>query len=268
MQLPRFWAVSGGFVLGLAGLAAAPSAFALDPTRSIQQMHHRAYTQADGLPSSVTTIAQTPDGYLWVGSTSGLYRFDGVRFEPLAAAQLIGPSMIGLYAAATGDLWIGYDMGGGVSRLRGGKIEHFRSDAGGPVASVNNIRVSDDDKEVFTHGAYTLWRRHNGNWTRLLVDEAISQIEMARGGILWAKSANQLFYCRPNGGECRALPGYAGGVTGFARDHEGRVWTPDTKASGRMYRVPDMANLPDAAIPGPEYGASTPLADRPAHFPE
>ena len=239
-------------------MAVAPLAHALDPTRSIQDMHHRAFTQADGLPSGLTTIAQTPDGYLWVGSTGGLYRFDGVRFESVAADQLLGPSIIGLYATTTGDLWIGYDMGGGVSRMRDGKIEHFRSDAGGPAASVNNIRVSDDGQEIFTHGAYTVWRQHNGKWARLLEDYAISQIEMARGGVLWAKSSDQLFYCRPKGGECRAAPGYTGGVTGFARDREGRVWTSDTKASGRMYRLPDMASLPDTEVPGPEYGAATP----------
>ena len=90
-------------------------------------------------------MSQTVSGSS-TGSTGGFYRFDGARFEPIAADQLIGPSIIGLYAAPTGDLWIGYDMGGCVSRLRGGKLEHFRSDAAGPAASVNNIRVSDDGK--------------------------------------------------------------------------------------------------------------------------
>src|SRR4051794_10031402 len=39
------------------------------------------WTTGDGLPdSSVTAIAQTPDGYLWVGTYNGLVRFDGMRF--------------------------------------------------------------------------------------------------------------------------------------------------------------------------------------------
>ncbi|BCW87577.1 hypothetical protein sos41_07070 [Alphaproteobacteria bacterium SO-S41] len=249
------------FSIGLAVLVAlcgVSPALALDPTRAIAQMYHRAYTQEDGVPSGVTTIAQTPDGYLWVGSASGLYRFDGVRFEAVAADQLIGPSVIGLYATSSGDLWIGYDMGGGISRLRDGKIEHFRSEAGGPAASVNNIRVSDDGAEVWTHGAYTVWRQYDGKWTRVLIDWEISSIEMARGGVVWAKNSDQLFYCRPKGGECHVATGYAGGVTGFARDREGRVWTSDTNASGRMYRLPDISGLPDSAIPGPDYGASVP----------
>ena len=39
------------------------------------------WTADDGLPdSSVTAIAQTPDGYLWAGTYNGLVRFDGMRF--------------------------------------------------------------------------------------------------------------------------------------------------------------------------------------------
>src|SRR5580692_4466314 len=39
------------------------------------------WTSENGLPdNSVTAIAQTPDGYLWVGTYNGLSRFDGVRF--------------------------------------------------------------------------------------------------------------------------------------------------------------------------------------------
>jgi len=238
-------------------VAAAPSAGALDPARSIRDLFHRTHTQADGLPSGLTTITQTPDGYLWVGSTSGLYRFDGVRFESIAADQLLGPSIIGLAATKSGDLWIGYDMGGGVSRLRDGKMEHFRSEDGGPAGSINNIRVSDDGEEVFTHGAYTVWRQYNGKWSRLF-DGAISQIEMARGGVLWAKSVDKLFYCRPHGGECHEASGYGGGVTGLTRDREGRVWTTDTKAGGRMYHVPDIEGILDSEIPGPAYGATAP----------
>lgn len=221
-------------------------------------MFHRTYGPDDGLPSGLTTLAQTPDGYLWVGSTSGLFRFDGVRFEPVAADQLLGPSIIGLATTKSGDLWIGYDMGGGISRLRNGKMEHFKSGEGGPEASINNIRVSDDGTEVFTHGAYTVWRFHDGKWARILQDDAISQIELARGGVLWAKSRDKLYYCRPRGGECHEAQGYGGGVTGLTRDSEGRVWTSDAKAGGRMYRAPDIIGIPDDAIPGPQFGATAP----------
>src|SRR5258706_9857385 len=57
------------------------TAHALDPRRAVTQYRHQLYTTEDGLPSStVSHIAQTPDGYLWLGTYDGLARFDGVRF--------------------------------------------------------------------------------------------------------------------------------------------------------------------------------------------
>ncbi len=49
--------------------------------------------------------------------------------------------------------------------------------------------------------------------------------------------------------------GYAGGPIEFARASDGRVWTSDSRASGRMYAMPDIAGIADAAVPGPAYGA-------------
>ena len=49
--------------------------------------------------------------------------------------------------------------------------------------------------------------------------------------------------------------GYAGGVMGFAHDSSGRIWTSDTRAPGHMYAFPDVAVLPDNAVPAPVYGA-------------
>jgi ligand-binding sensor domain-containing protein len=56
-------------------------AFALDSDRSIMQFHHTAWSETDGAPSEISALAQTDDGYLWIGSARGLFRFDGVKFE-------------------------------------------------------------------------------------------------------------------------------------------------------------------------------------------
>jgi ligand-binding sensor domain-containing protein len=51
---------------------------ALDPNAPFTQYAKTAWTQAQGLPDgSVSTVAQTPDGYLWLGTGEGLVRFDG-----------------------------------------------------------------------------------------------------------------------------------------------------------------------------------------------
>ena len=57
-----------------------PSAFALNPSVDINQYAHTAWTIRDGFfPGTIQTIAQTPDGYLWLGTEFGLFRFDGVQ---------------------------------------------------------------------------------------------------------------------------------------------------------------------------------------------
>ena len=52
-----------------------------DDAGSIAQMYHSAWTARDGLRGIVSALAQTADGFLWVGTTEGLYRFDGMTFE-------------------------------------------------------------------------------------------------------------------------------------------------------------------------------------------
>ena len=53
----------------------------MDPSKSITQYVHEVWNTESGLPqNSVVAIAQTPDGYLWLGTEEGLVRFDGVRF--------------------------------------------------------------------------------------------------------------------------------------------------------------------------------------------
>jgi ligand-binding sensor domain-containing protein len=69
-----------GTALAATLLFSSPAA-ALDPEKFITQYTHQAWRTEEGLPqNSVQAIAQTRDGYLWLGTQEGLVRFDGVRF--------------------------------------------------------------------------------------------------------------------------------------------------------------------------------------------
>jgi ligand-binding sensor domain-containing protein len=61
-------------------LACSSPASALDPSLDVSQYAHTAWKIRDGFTKGlITAIAQTPDGYLWLGTEHGLLRFDGVR---------------------------------------------------------------------------------------------------------------------------------------------------------------------------------------------
>ena len=89
----------------------ALTAHATEATSHISQLGHSVWRVQDGvLNAAPTTIVQTKDGYLWVGTETGLLRFDGVRFVPFVAPgwdQIQDQSVTSLLAASDGTLWIG-----------------------------------------------------------------------------------------------------------------------------------------------------------------
>jgi ligand-binding sensor domain-containing protein len=112
-------AVAARLAAGLAALLLVASpAQALDPTRRVAQYHHTAWTHRDGIPPSVAAIAQTLDGFLWLGSDTGLFRFDGVHAEAFGRAQTRGVAVTTLATSAEGELWAGL-MDGTLARVRG-----------------------------------------------------------------------------------------------------------------------------------------------------
>ncbi|MGO9240222.1 MAG: two-component regulator propeller domain-containing protein [Bryobacteraceae bacterium] len=91
-------------------LALAPAGRALDPARRITQYIHRVWTQEDGLPQdTVRAIAQTSDGYLWIGTEEGLASFDGYDFRPFNRRNgtLPNDSLTALAVGRDGTLWAG-----------------------------------------------------------------------------------------------------------------------------------------------------------------
>ena len=81
--------------------------FALNPGLAIKQYLHTKWTQEEGysLPP-VQAITQTRDGYLWLGTGTGLIRFDGLRFVPWPV-HAISEGIRCLVAGSDGSLWTG-----------------------------------------------------------------------------------------------------------------------------------------------------------------
>ncbi len=108
---------SGLGALLLGGASALPAASGPELPPTPQWLPFVLHDADDGLPSSrVTALAQDAGGWLWVGTSEGLARWDGLRFErytPEAGAPL--PVTL-LEVGADDALWIGVE-GGGLWRL-------------------------------------------------------------------------------------------------------------------------------------------------------
>jgi ligand-binding sensor domain-containing protein/signal transduction histidine kinase len=116
-----------GTLLACVLLAWCPSAFALNPSLDVSQYGHTSWKIRDGfIKGQITSIAQTPDGYLWLGTEFGLLRFDGVRnvpFQPPAGRQLPSNFIFSLLAARDGTLWIGTTKG--LAGWKDGKLTQY-----------------------------------------------------------------------------------------------------------------------------------------------
>jgi signal transduction histidine kinase/ligand-binding sensor domain-containing protein len=174
---------------------------------------------ADGLPHlSVTALAQTKDGYIWVGTLAGLARFDGVRFKvftPENCPELPRSRIGGLYEGADGTLFIATERGGGLVALRQGKFEQLLG-SGNEQDEIVNCLSEASGATLFVARSGALWR-----WS---------------GGILRAISTNRAFYPVSPGNVCE--------------DGQGRVWLVSrVEESGQLLRF-SSGRLESVALEG------------------
>lgn len=137
-----------------AALLVCSPLFAIDRDLKISQLYHTTWGRKDGLPAQVWTLAQTTDGFLWVGGSTGLYRFDGIHFEPYQppAGQSF-PNTVVHYLLATpdGGLWIGFEFGG-LAYLKAGKLTIY-PDPGKSALFKARALARDQDGTIWCAGA-------------------------------------------------------------------------------------------------------------------
>jgi signal transduction histidine kinase/ligand-binding sensor domain-containing protein len=179
-----------------------PRGFALDPNQSISQLYHTSWTARDGLDGNIEELAQTTDGYLWIGTTDGLFRFDGLSFERYkpAAGSLLTNSVSTLLALSDGGLWIGY-LRGGASFLKDGHVTNYSAysgDTGFPVSTVRHF-AQDWDGTIWAAviGGFARlegqrWQRIGMNWN--YPGKAPTSIFVDNQGTLWVADTGLIMF--------------------------------------------------------------------------
>lgn len=180
----------------LALVLSSTVSWALDPARQLVQYHHQAFSPRGAEATEVTEVAQTDDGYLWVGTSVGLYRFDGVAFELMTA--LGGQSILNLpvaclFTAPGGGLWIGYGGGAGAGLYKNGQYSAIGPDKGwGTLVSGavdrDGIAWAAVDRHLFR--VEKSERRELGpDWG--LPDAPIHEVIVDKTGTVWVSTTGQ-----------------------------------------------------------------------------
>ena len=257
MTLSQRWIATGAGVLAL--LVAAVPAAALDPGRGLRRFHHTAWTIEGGAPADIWALAQSPDGYLWLGTGEGLFRFDGVRFEsfsPMGAERLPASNISALLATAAGDLWIGYNTGA-LSLLRNGRLSNFSS--GLTDASVNTL-VQDGRGQIWAalSGPRSggLARLRKGSWEVVGPDAGIPKgpifgLLAAPDGSVWVSTGRRVLVMRDGSDRFDPVDGPIDEDTRLGQAPDGRVWLSRglKEASTPRRLIPTSTSTDEGARP-------------------
>jgi signal transduction histidine kinase len=223
-------------VLAIAA-ACAPSRGAASELDSLLNGYSlTSWNETDGRSlGAVYAIAQHRDGYLWLGTDTGLYRFDGSRFvawDDLSDAPLPVAAVTAVHVGRDGSLWIGFADGAGVRRIRNGVVSNVElqvpatgsitdlaEDATGTVWAVADGVLWAATGERF-HEVAIPWRGASGR---------VLQAAISREGVLWIATRWGVF--RHNPASHTFTLQANGFIWGLSEDQTGTFWTTDI-ASG------------------------------------
>jgi len=258
--------VTAPSTLAVLWMLMTPFAHAQSSTPSEQplsHLQHTSWTLKDGMPGPVMAIAQTSDGYLWLGTGSGLYRFDGVRFErfdTLAGAQLPSRQVLSLHATKDNGLWVGL-MDGGAALVREGRVLHV-DPAGGNFATSTRDFASQRDGTLWVATGRSLLRREGEAWIAIGPESGYDDgnghapptLKIAVDGSdnLWVVTDRTVFVKAAGSTRFVASEAPALGLTQLVVGADGRAWANDMSPAVR-----GLSRLP---LPGePAASAATPL---------
>src|SRR6266496_1879490 len=221
--------IAPGIVLAYMLLACCPCAFALNPALDVSQYAHTSWKIRDGFTrGEILAIAQTSDGYLWLGTEFGLLRFDGVRpvpWQPPPGEHLPSDRIGSLLAARDGTLWIGTTAG--LASWQNNKLTLWPELAGQLVMTI----LEDHEGTIWVGGIGVPTGRlctiQKGKAECFGEDGRVGHgvlglYEDTKGN-LWAGVVNRLWRWKPGPPKFYPLPGEVNGIQGFGEDADGSL---------------------------------------------
>jgi len=237
---------------------------ASDFHKPLTQYTHTVWTRKDGIPAAfIYALAQTRDGYLWLATTDGLVRFDGVRFlhwRPATGHTALLGAVKSLFAARDGSLWIG---------TAAGLVGHIHGD------NLTTVSVGAQPEAMLEDRDGTLWVATENHVLRFraamqeqigspipLPGPFVSGLLQHRSGAIWLTtdtSVVRLDPADPNG----RLVNMGDGKFWLCEDASEDIWM--TSASGFSQRIQEGQPFARTGRSRKALNAQTVLRDSKGH---
>lgn len=226
------------YVTLLLSLALGCIACSSASARISDDMDHRRWTASDKAPSTVGALAQTADGYLWLGTHDSLYRFDGFDFEKFEPADGEALGVVSALLSTSKGLWVGFRAGGARLISANGVLQRIDPGlAGGVVYS-----MAEDQQGHIWAATDDGLARHNGTGWQLFGEETGFAERHARAvhvdadGYIWAASEEQLYILPPGASVFIHLAITSQSISNIASSPAGDIWITD-RARDRLLRL-------------------------------
>jgi len=227
---------------------AGPQDTLQDSPSGSQQVMEQSWGVPQGAPETIHAIAQTADGYLWLGGSSGLFRFDGTRFtrfRPSSGDRLLRTDVHTLFAPPAGGLWVGY-LDGGFSHISHGRVTNYGIAVIPPTGTVYTL--AQDSKRVLWAGTGTgVWKFDGAKWQKLGTEwdgpTTISNLGIDRADTVWVItgfSNHQRLLCLPSGSKRFLFVSSRADFYGFTLDADQKVLT----SPNVLQQVPNRGTIP------------------------
>jgi PAS domain S-box-containing protein len=206
----------------------------LDPHRNIDQYGHKVWSSQSGVPGeAVYQVLQTADGYLWLRTSAGLVRFDGVRFvriDPSVEGEPLREAIKAICKTSEGNLLVRGPSKTLLNRL--GRFENLLPPNPLPDGSVRlviqsskeSVWIGADDFIYLAEGRRLTMLRRGTSWIEAAVED--------RGGNIWIGGQRGLY--RYSGRKLTFELATPDGVTALLEDRAGGLWIGTQKGLFRL----------------------------------
>jgi signal transduction histidine kinase/ligand-binding sensor domain-containing protein len=224
-------------LLAAATLLVPCAALADGSPRRLAHHTHQSWTEATGAPAPVLDMAQGRDGFLWLATGEGLFRFDGISFERIVpegkAAEDDYPTAV--FVARNRDVWTAFKASRRFAVYRDGVLRFL--DAPPAPAWIMTIAEGPDGALWALTAAFEaeVLRFQNGRWDRFDAERGLPRHDglsmvLARDGAVWVSTTRSVARLPPGGTRFQTHLDVRGNPR-LSVDPDGRVWASETRGS-------------------------------------